>query len=89
MTLKNNRGKHRKYLPYVFTEQGVSMLSAVLKSETAIEISMKIMDSFVAMRKFISQNAGVFQRLENIEQKLLKHDDNFTKLFNKKLHFKW
>ena len=82
VTLKNNRGKHRKYLPYVFTEQGVSMLSAVLKSEIAIEISIKIMDSFVAMRKFVAQNAGMFQRLENVEQKLLKHDDNFTKLFN-------
>jgi hypothetical protein len=82
VTLKNNRGKHRKYLPYVFTEQGVSMLSAVLKSEIAIEISMKIMDSFVAMRKFISQNAGIFQRLESLEQKLLNYDDKFTKLFN-------
>ncbi len=82
VTLKNNRGKHRKYLPYVFTEQGVSMLSAVLKSEIAIEISIKIMDSFVAMRKFVAQSAGIFQRLENVEQKLLKHDDNFTKLFN-------
>lgn len=72
----------RRYLPYVFTEQGVSMLSAVLKSEIAIEISIKIMNNFIAMRKFISQNAGIFQRLENVEQKLLKHDDNFTKLFN-------
>ena len=72
----------RRYLPYVFTEQGVSMLSTVLKSEIAIEISMKIMDSFVAMRKFISQNAGIFQRLANVEQKLLKHDDNFNKIFN-------
>jgi len=72
----------RRYLPYVFTEQGVSMLSTVLKSEMAIEISMKLIDSFVAMRRFVMNNAGVFQRLENVEQKLLKHDDNFTKLFN-------
>lgn len=81
--LKNSgRGKHSKYLPYVFTEQGVSMLSAVLKSDTAVEISLKIIDGFVAMRRFISQNAGIFQRLENIEQKLLNHDDKFNQLFN-------
>jgi hypothetical protein len=72
----------RRYLPYAFTEQGVSMLSAVLKSDTAIDISIKIIDSFVAMRKFLTNNAGIFQRVENIEQKLLKHDDNFNKLFN-------
>ncbi len=72
----------RRYLPYVFTEHGVSMLSAILKSDIAIEISIKIFDSFVAMRRFISQNAGMFQRLETIEQKLLKHDDNFNKIFN-------
>ena len=44
----------RRYLPYAFTEQGVSMLSAVLKSDTAIDISIKIIDSFVAMRKFLT-----------------------------------
>jgi hypothetical protein len=82
VTLENKRGKHRKYLPYVFTEQGVSMLSAVLKSDTAVDISIKIIDSFVAMRKFLTNNAGIFQRVENIEQKLLKHDDNFNKIFN-------
>ena len=59
VTLKENlnkdmRGKHRKYLPYVFTEQGVSMLSAVLKSDIAIEVSIKIIDAFVNMRKFLS-----------------------------------
>jgi len=58
------------------------MLSAILKSDTAIDISIKIIDSFVAMRKFLTNNAGIFQRVENIEQKLLKHDDNFNKLFN-------
>lgn len=82
VTLESQRGKHRKYLPYVFTEQGVSMLSAVLKSDTAIEISIKIIDSFVAMRRFLTNNAGIFQRLESVEQKLLKHDDNFNKIFN-------
>ncbi|MCF6341136.1 MAG: ORF6N domain-containing protein [Sulfurimonas sp.] len=78
---ENTWGKHTKYLPYVFTEQGVSMLSAVLKSKTAIDISIQIINSFVSMRKFISQNALIFQKFDHIEQKLLKHDDKFDKVF--------
>jgi len=54
-------------MPFAFTEQGVSMLSAILKSDTAIDISIKIIKSFVQMRKFLSLNAGVFQRLEKLE----------------------
>jgi hypothetical protein len=80
-TLENQKGKHTKYLPYVFTEQGVSMLSAVLKSKTAIDTSIKIMDSFVNMRKFISQNASVFQRLETLEQNQLITNTNVDKIF--------
>lgn len=57
----------RRYLPYVFTEQGVSMLSAVLRSTTAVQISIKIIETFVSMRKFIIQNAGLFQRIEKLE----------------------
>jgi len=78
---ENTWGKHTKYLPYVFTEQGVSMLSAVLKSKTAIDISIKIIDSFVSMRKFIYQNASVFQRLEILEQNQLITNTNFDKIF--------
>jgi len=72
----------RRYLPYVFTEQGVSMLSAVLRSQTAIDVSIKIIDSFVEMRKFISSNANMFGRFERIEQRLSLHDENFNKIFN-------
>ncbi len=57
VTLKNGQGQHSKYLPYAFTEQGVSQLSSVLKSKTAIEVSIMIMDAFVAMRRFLSANA--------------------------------
>lgn len=81
VTLKNNRGKHRKYLPFVFTEQGVSMLSAVLKSDIAIEISIKIINAFVEMRKFLLANATIFQKFNYIEQKLIKYDENFEKIF--------
>ena len=79
--LDTGRGKHRKYLPYVFTEQGVSMLSAVLRSETAIKVSIQIMDAFVGMRKFIAGNATIFQRLDNIEQKQYITDTKLDKVF--------
>ncbi len=78
---KSEWGKHTKYLPYVFTEQGVSMLSAVLRSDTAIEISIKIIETFVAMRKLIASNTQIFQRFERIEQRLFSHENNFDKLF--------
>ncbi len=65
----------RRYLPYVFTEQGVAMLSAVLRSQTAIQMSIHIINAFVEMRKFISNNALIFQRLESLEQKQFKTDD--------------
>lgn len=70
VTLKNasNRGQHRKYLPYVFTEQGVAMLSAVLKSKTAIDVSISIMESFVNLRKIKVDNALVLQRIETLEK---------------------
>ena len=81
-TLEQERGKHRKYLPYAFTEQGVAMLSGVLKSETAIDVSIKIINAFVEMRKFISKNAGIFLRLDNIDRKHLEYDTNFERLFD-------
>ena len=86
VTLKSNRGKHIKYLPYAFTEQGVSMLSAVLRSETAIHTSIQIINSFVKMRSFLSQNADIFKRLELVEKRQISYeiqaDDKFEKLFD-------
>ena len=60
--------KHSSVLPYVFTEQGVAMLSTILRSETAVNVSIRIMDAFVAMRHFISSHAQVFQRIEVLER---------------------
>ena len=74
-------GGNRK-LPYAFTEQGVAMLSAVLRSETAVEVSIKIMNTFVEMRKFLIKNAEVFMRLDKVENKLLTYDKNFEQIFN-------
>jgi len=72
----------RRYLPFAFTEQGVSMLSAVLRSTTAVQVSIKIIETFVSMRRFITQNAGIFDRFERIEQRLSIHDENFNKIFD-------
>ncbi|MCF7833099.1 MAG: ORF6N domain-containing protein [Candidatus Marinimicrobia bacterium] len=80
---EDKRGKHRKYSPYVFTEQGVSMLSAVLRSETAIKVSIQIINAFVGMRKFIFQNANLFQRINNIEQKQIAGDIKQLEASNK------
>jgi len=77
----DNRGKHRKYLPHVFTEQGVAMLSAVLRSETAIKVSIKIINTFVEMRKVLAQNTGLFQRLDKIELKQFEADKKFEHIF--------
>jgi len=74
--------KHSSVNPYAFTEQGVAMLSSVLHSKIAIEISIKIMEAFVEMRKLILNNASIFQRLENIEKKQLESDNKFELLFN-------
>ena len=54
VTLKRGRGDHSKYLPYVFTEQGVAMLSSVLRSDTAIEVNIRIMRTFVAVRQYLA-----------------------------------
>jgi len=71
-----------RYLPSVFTEQGVAMLAGILTSETAVIISIKIMKAFVEMRKFIQSNAQVFKRLDRVEVKLIENDVKFEKLFN-------
>ena len=63
--------KHSNVNPFVFTEQGVAMLSTVLRSKTAINVSIQIMDAFTAMRQFIASNAQIFQRLDVMEQNQL------------------
>lgn len=96
---KENYGGRRK-LPTVFTEQGIAMLSGILKNEIAIKVSISIMDAFIEMRKFIATNGQVFERLTNVEYKLLEqnkmltdHEKKFEKVFdelqkNEKTEFK-
>ena len=75
--------KHSSTRPYAYTEQGVSMLSAVLHTPYAIEISVKIMDAFVAMRNFLMANAQVFQRLDRLEIRQLETDHKIEQVFAK------
>ena len=67
----DNRGRHAKYLPYAFTENGIAMLSSVLRSPIAIQVNIRIMRAFTAMRQFIASNAQIFQRLNVMEQNQL------------------
>ena len=77
----NKRGGNLKYLPYAFTEQGVAMLSGILKNEIAVEVSIKIMNAFVEMRNFIVNNAIIFEKLNQQDLMLAKHDKDIAKLF--------
>ncbi len=71
----------RRYNPFVFTEQGVSMISAILKSKTAVQVSIRIIDAFVEMRTFLIKNAYVFQEFQRINQKLTTHDEQLKQVF--------
>ena len=75
----------RRYMPYVFTEQGIAMLSAVLKSEVAVDTSIKIMDSFVEMRKFLLTNQELFSRLDRLELSHLDLKKEIDKGMDKQL----
>lgn len=79
---KDNTHGGRRYMPYVFTEQGIAMLSAVLKSEVAVSISIKIMDSFVEMRKNHVSHNDMLTRFNKIELKQLETDKKIEEVFN-------
>lgn len=79
---ENGRGQHRKYLPYVFTEYGITMLAGLLKSEIAVNVSIKIVNTFIEMRKFLVSNNQIFERLTSVEYRLLDHDKKFDNIFN-------
>ena len=72
----------RRYLPYVFTEQGIAMLAGILKNDIAVKVSINIIKSFIEMRKFISSNKQIYERLTTVEYKLLEHDKKFDEVFN-------
>ena len=85
---KRGRGSNIKYLPYVFTEQGVAMLASVLKSDAAIQTSIMIVDAFVALRRFLQSNFQVFAEIDSIKRHQLESDKRIDELFYKMDRYK-
>lgn len=81
---KNNdlRGTNIKYLPYAFTEHGIMMLAALLRTNIAVKVSINIMRAFVKMRRYIAHN-NIVGRLNNVEQKIIEHDNKFEQVLSK------
>jgi hypothetical protein len=77
----SNKKGGRRYLPYAFTEQGVAMLSAVLRTDIAIQVSVQIMNAFISMRKQIASNQLLFQKMDRIELKQIESDQKFEQIF--------
>jgi hypothetical protein len=78
-TLEKGRGKHRKYLPFVFTEQGVAMLSSVLQSKRAIMVNVQIIRAFVQLREMLVSNKDLARKLASLEK---KYDHQFKIVFD-------
>jgi len=79
VTLKNGRGQHIKYLPYVFTEQGVAMLSSVLNSKRAIQVNIQIIRTFTQLRELLMTNKELRIKIENMEK---KYDTKLKRVFD-------
>jgi phage regulator Rha-like protein len=86
VTLKSGRGQHRKYLPHAFTEQGIAMLSSVLRSKRAIAVNIQIMRAFVHMRELLNSNRELARQLKELEvrleKKLATHDQAITEILS-------
>jgi hypothetical protein len=78
VTLKSKRGRHRKYLPYVFTEQGVAMLSSILRSARAVRVNIEIMRAFVLLRQVLQSNAQLAEKINALAR---KYDARFNFVF--------
>ena len=79
VTLKTGRGRHRKYLPFAFTEQGVAMLSSVLRSKRAVQVNIEIMRAFVRLRQMLASNTQLATKLADMEK---KYDAQFKVVFD-------
>ncbi len=79
VTLKNGRGQHRKFLPFAFTEQGVAMLSSVLRSPRSVIVNIEIMRAFVRLRKMLQSNSDLARKLDSLEK---KYDAQFKVVFD-------
>lgn len=81
-SINSMRGRHSKYLPYAFTEEGIAMLSSVLKSKRAVQVNIAIMRAFVKLRQMISMSQELSQKLSELEHKIGQHDQDIISLFN-------
>jgi hypothetical protein len=79
VTLKPGRGRHRKYLPYAFSEQGVAMLSSVLRSRRAVRVNIEIMRTFVRLRRMLASHAELARKLAELEK---RYDAQFKVVFD-------
>ena len=77
--IKTGRGQHRKYLPYVFTQEGIAMLSGVLRSKRAVAVNIEIMRAFVRLREILITHKDLAHKLEKLEQ---KYDEQFRAVFD-------
>lgn len=81
-SLKTGRGKHSKYTPYVFTEQGVAMLSGILHSDKAINMNIAIMRAFVEVRKIFLQKIAIREQFKEIKERLGEHDVQLNQIYD-------
>lgn len=81
VTLEKGRGKHRKFLPYVFTEQGVAMLSSVLNSPTSIQVNISIMRVFVKMRQWAANYEGLLQKIDELSRNQSEHNEHIRNIY--------
>lgn len=82
VTLKHARGKHRKYMPYMFTEQGVAMLSSVLNSSTAIQVNISIMRVFVKMRQWSTNYDELVKKIDELSETQGEHNEHIRNIYN-------
>ena len=81
VTLENGRGKHSKYLPFAFTEQGVAMLSSVLNSNRAVAVNIQIMRLFVKMRQMIAGYSDLLKKIEKIEKDQMGSNQDIVSIY--------
>ena len=79
--LKPKRGRHTKYAPYAFTEQGIAMLSSVLKSRRAVQVNIAVMRAFVRVREMAAERGELASKLKELERTVSVHDENIQSLF--------
>ena len=82
MTLNEGRGHNIKYLPYVFTEQGVVMLATILHTKIAIETSIMIIDAFVVMKHYLTEHGDIYKSINHLNNKVIEHDEKIDLLLS-------